>query len=176
MRANGATVQHERISSPNGHDTFLIDYDLDHAAACRAADEIPGALESVRAHTEVLSGRMRQVGAVGDRRAVAALGVVAELDVALALRSPSPSGTARRTSGRAGDGAVVEGEVALRVARAGEEDAAAGAALDQLALAAVRALHAGRLRRRRLAAADLADGLAVGIAGAASRTGRSGRS
>lgn len=28
MRDNGTPVQHERISSPNGHDTFLIDYDL----------------------------------------------------------------------------------------------------------------------------------------------------
>src|SRR3954466_559912 len=28
MIANGTPVQHERISSPNGHDTFLIDYDL----------------------------------------------------------------------------------------------------------------------------------------------------
>jgi homoserine O-acetyltransferase len=28
MIANGTSVQHERISSPNGHDTFLIDYDL----------------------------------------------------------------------------------------------------------------------------------------------------
>ncbi|MCU1227171.1 MAG: Homoserine O-acetyltransferase [Acidobacteria bacterium] len=28
MRANGTPVTHERISSPNGHDTFLIDYDL----------------------------------------------------------------------------------------------------------------------------------------------------
>lgn len=28
MRSVGAPVQHERISSPNGHDTFLIDYDL----------------------------------------------------------------------------------------------------------------------------------------------------
>ena len=28
MTANGTPVQHERISSPNGHDTFLIDYDL----------------------------------------------------------------------------------------------------------------------------------------------------
>ncbi len=28
MRSNGTPVQHERISSPNGHDTFLIDYDL----------------------------------------------------------------------------------------------------------------------------------------------------
>ena len=28
MRANGTAVTHERISSPNGHDTFLIDYDL----------------------------------------------------------------------------------------------------------------------------------------------------
>jgi homoserine O-acetyltransferase len=28
MRSLGTHVQHERISSPNGHDTFLIDYDL----------------------------------------------------------------------------------------------------------------------------------------------------
>lgn len=28
MRANGTPVRHERLSSPNGHDTFLIDYDL----------------------------------------------------------------------------------------------------------------------------------------------------
>ena len=28
MKAVGAEVRHERISSPNGHDTFLIDYDL----------------------------------------------------------------------------------------------------------------------------------------------------
>jgi homoserine O-acetyltransferase len=28
MRANGSEVRHERVSSPNGHDTFLIDYDL----------------------------------------------------------------------------------------------------------------------------------------------------
>lgn len=28
MRSNGTSVRHERISSPNGHDTFLIDYDL----------------------------------------------------------------------------------------------------------------------------------------------------
>ena len=28
MIANGTPVQHERISSPNGHDTFLIDYNL----------------------------------------------------------------------------------------------------------------------------------------------------
>src|SRR5262245_23514359 len=28
LRANGTPVQHERMSSPNGHDTFLIDYDL----------------------------------------------------------------------------------------------------------------------------------------------------
>ncbi|HUJ14177.1 MAG TPA: homoserine O-acetyltransferase [Thermoanaerobaculia bacterium] len=28
MRENATEVQHERISSPNGHDTFLIDYDL----------------------------------------------------------------------------------------------------------------------------------------------------
>jgi len=28
LLANGSPVHHERISSPNGHDTFLIDYDL----------------------------------------------------------------------------------------------------------------------------------------------------
>jgi homoserine O-acetyltransferase len=28
MLANGTPVRHERLSSPNGHDTFLIDYDL----------------------------------------------------------------------------------------------------------------------------------------------------
>jgi len=28
MTANGTPVHHERIASPNGHDTFLIDYDL----------------------------------------------------------------------------------------------------------------------------------------------------
>src|SRR5947208_7931874 len=28
LMSNGAPVRHERISSPNGHDTFLIDYDL----------------------------------------------------------------------------------------------------------------------------------------------------
>jgi homoserine acetyltransferase len=28
MRTDGTAVAHERISSPNGHDTFLIDYDL----------------------------------------------------------------------------------------------------------------------------------------------------
>ena len=28
MRTNGTPVVHERIASPNGHDTFLIDYDL----------------------------------------------------------------------------------------------------------------------------------------------------
>jgi homoserine O-acetyltransferase/O-succinyltransferase len=28
MVANGTPVRHERIASPNGHDTFLIDYDL----------------------------------------------------------------------------------------------------------------------------------------------------
>jgi homoserine O-acetyltransferase len=28
MRATAANVRHDRISSPNGHDTFLIDYDL----------------------------------------------------------------------------------------------------------------------------------------------------
>jgi len=28
MLVNETPVHHERISSPNGHDTFLIDYDL----------------------------------------------------------------------------------------------------------------------------------------------------
>ena len=28
MKTNGTPVTHERISSANGHDTFLIDYDL----------------------------------------------------------------------------------------------------------------------------------------------------
>jgi len=28
MQANGVDVRHERVSAPNGHDTFLIDYDL----------------------------------------------------------------------------------------------------------------------------------------------------
>ena len=28
LRGNGNDVRHERIASPNGHDTFLIDYDL----------------------------------------------------------------------------------------------------------------------------------------------------
>jgi homoserine O-acetyltransferase len=28
MRANGTNIRHERIASTNGHDTFLIDYDL----------------------------------------------------------------------------------------------------------------------------------------------------
>jgi homoserine O-acetyltransferase len=28
MRLNGTQVRHDHISSPNGHDTFLMDYDL----------------------------------------------------------------------------------------------------------------------------------------------------
>lgn len=28
LRANGVDVRHERVASPNGHDTFLIDFDL----------------------------------------------------------------------------------------------------------------------------------------------------
>jgi homoserine acetyltransferase len=28
MRSLGLDVHHEMLSSPNGHDTFLIDYDL----------------------------------------------------------------------------------------------------------------------------------------------------
>src|SRR5205823_1439526 len=66
----------------------------------------------------------------------------------------------------AGDGAVVQREVALRIARAGVEDAASRAPLEQLAFAALRALHAGGLGRGGLAAADLANVAAVGVAGA----------
>src|SRR6185436_13076428 len=92
---------------------------------------------------------------------------IAVLDVALAL------GLLLQEVGRvalralAGDGAVVEGELALGVARAAVEDAAAGAALHEIPLLALRALHAGRLGRGRLAAADLADGLALRITRAA---------
>src|SRR5207302_2197120 len=44
--------------------------------------------------------------------------------------------------------------------------ASARTALAQLAFITVRTFHAGRLRRRALSAADLADGFAIGIAGA----------
>src|SRR6266568_901159 len=101
-----------------------------------------------------------------DRRAVAAVGIVAVLDVALALRLLLQEIRRLALRAGAGDGAAVQGELALRVARARIENAAAGAALHQLSLAALRALHAGRLRRRRLPSPDLADVAAVGIAGA----------
>src|SRR5436305_7663874 len=67
----------------------------------------------------------------------------------------------------ADDRLLPEGEFAVRVAVAGPEGlAAAGALLDDLPLAALGAGDAGRLRRRRLGA-DLADVLALGVAGAA---------
>src|SRR5438105_14962575 len=102
----------------------------------------------------------------GDRRAVVALGVVAILDVPLALRLLLQEIRRLALRAGAGDGAVVQGEVALRVARAGVEDAAAGTALHQLSLAASGALHAGRFRWVGLPSADLADVAAVGVAGA----------
>src|ERR1051325_671974 len=111
----------------------------------------------------------------GHGRLVVALRVVAVLDVALALRLLLQEG--RRVALRAlpGHGAAVQRELALRVARAAVEDPAARAALHQIAFLAVRALHAGRLGRRRLAAADLADRLAVRVAGAAvERAGAAG--
>src|ERR1700756_4022118 len=94
--------------------------------------------------------RARGVGCAGDRGAVVALGVVTELDVAFALGLFFDEVGGGALGAGAGDGAVVEGEVALRVARAGVEDAAARAALDELSFAAAGALHAGRLRRRGL--------------------------
>src|SRR5688500_10363243 len=102
-----------------------------------------------------------------DWRAVAALGVVAQLDVAFLLRLFLHQ--VRRAALRAGtgDGLVVHRKVALWITGAGVEDATARTAFDDVAFAARRALHAGRLRRRRLAAADLADVAAVGITGAA---------
>src|SRR5258706_2963629 len=101
-----------------------------------------------------------------DRRSVLALRIVAVLDVTFALRLFLQK--VRRRALRAGPrhGAVVQREVAFRVARAGKEDPTPRAALDQLSLFAIRTRHAGRFRRRALAAADLADGLAVGVAGA----------
>src|SRR4051794_30086882 len=101
-----------------------------------------------------------------NRRAVAAIGIVAVLDVALALRLLLQEIRSRAFRTGTRHGTIVQGEVALRVARAGEEDAAARTALHQLSLVALLAFHARRLRRRALAAADLADRLAVGIAGA----------
>src|SRR3954463_12740922 len=85
-------------------------------------------------------------GRGGDGGAVVALGVVAVLDVPFALGLLLQE--VRRSALGAGprNGAVVQREVALRVARAGEEDPAARTALDQFSLFAVRARHARRLR------------------------------
>src|SRR6266498_1877365 len=71
-----------------------------------------------------------------DRCAVVALGIVAVLDVPLALRLLLQQIRRLALRAGAGDGAVVQGEVALRVARARIEDAAAGAALHQLTFTA----------------------------------------
>jgi homoserine O-acetyltransferase len=45
MLANGTPVQHERISSPNGHDTFLIDYDLITEPVRAFLSSLPGSFE-----------------------------------------------------------------------------------------------------------------------------------
>src|SRR5258706_12215897 len=105
--------------------------------------------------------RVDGVFCAGDRLAIVALGVVAVLDVAFLLGFLLEK--VRRGALRAltRNGAVVQREVALRVSRAGVEDAAARTALDQLSLAALRALHSGRLRRGRLPTAQLPDGFAV---------------
>src|ERR1700741_4063076 len=107
---------------------------------------------------------IRRGGCRGDRRAVVTFGIVAVLDVAFALGLLLQEIRRRALRAGARDGAIVQCEIALRVARAGKEDPAARTALDQLSLFAVRARHAGRLRGRALAAADFADGLAVWIA------------
>src|SRR5205085_5001224 len=122
----------------------------------------PRSLDSTLGMTRRRPGRLRCAFAF-DRSFVIALRVVAVLDVPLAFGRLLEE--VRRGALRAGlvQRAVVQRELAFRVARAGVEDAAARAALDELTFAAVRALHAGRLGRRRLAAADLADVLAVGI-------------
>src|SRR5207248_11193991 len=78
----------------------------------------------------------------GDRGAVVALGIVAVLDVAFLLRLLLEEIRSGALRAGAGDGAVVQREVALRIARAGGEGAAARAALDELTLAAARARHA----------------------------------
>src|SRR5204863_2041677 len=101
------------------------------------------------------------------RLAVTALRVVAKLDVSLALCLFLHQIRRGALRARAGDGAVVHRELALRIAIARVEDAAARAALDELALTARRALHARRLRRNAVASADLADVATVGITGAA---------
>src|SRR4051795_11603727 len=101
-----------------------------------------------------------------DRCAVAAVRIVAVLDVPLPLRFLLEQIRRRAFRTGARHGTVVQREVALRITRAGEEDAAARTALDQLALVSFLTFHAGRFRRCALAAADLADRLAVGITGA----------
>ncbi|HEV7573384.1 MAG TPA: homoserine O-acetyltransferase [Thermoanaerobaculia bacterium] len=45
MMANGTPVQHERISSPNGHDTFLIDYGLITEPVRAFLSSLPARLE-----------------------------------------------------------------------------------------------------------------------------------
>src|SRR4051794_22569707 len=115
---------------------------------------------------ECISLFVRSIRHRRNRRAVATLRIVAVLDVSFALRFLLEQIRRRAFRTRARNGTVVQREVALRIARAGEEDATARTALDQLALVAFLTFHARRLRRRALAAADLADRLAVGIAGA----------
>src|SRR4051812_22869674 len=102
----------------------------------------------------------------GDGSAIATLGIVAVLDVPFALGLLLQEVRSRAFRAGPRNGAIVQREIALRVARTGEEDPPARTALDELPLFAVRARHAGRLRRRTFAATDLANGLAVRIAGA----------
>ena len=45
MIANGTPVRHERVSSANGHDTFLIDYDLITPPVTAFLASLPGRLE-----------------------------------------------------------------------------------------------------------------------------------
>ncbi len=45
MTANGTPVRHERIASPNGHDTFLIDYDLITPPVAEFLTSLPDRLE-----------------------------------------------------------------------------------------------------------------------------------
>src|SRR4051794_156939 len=89
-----------------------------------------------------------------NRRAVAAIGIVAVLDMTLALRLLLQEIRRRTFRAGAGHGTIVQREVALRIARAGEEDAAARTALHQLSLVTFLAFDAGRLRRSAFAAAD----------------------
>ena len=99
--------------------------------------------------------RCRRRRFAGDLLAVIAVRVVAILDVTLALRLLLQEVRRGALRARTRNRAAVQREVALRVARTRIEDAAARPALQQLALAAGRALHAGRLRRGRLAAAEI---------------------